>query len=253
MKLTLLEMVQDILNDLDYDFVNSLSDTPEALQVATIIRTTYFELLTLREWPHTQKIARLYASTDLEKPNYLKLADEIYSLDWVKYNKRTLQDSGDKYRDVHLISPAEFMDRVNRRDSSKDNVIKVKDFNDVTLLIVNDKAPEYVTTFDDEWLVFDSYDKSVDTTLQASKCQALIVEEPLFIIKDDFVPDMPSKAFPYLLAEAKSVCFNTLKQLPNQKEEQRSRRQRTRLAREKYRVGNYILNERPDWGRKHRR
>ena len=40
-KMTLLAMVQDILNDMDGDEVNSISDTVEAEQVAQIIKTTY--------------------------------------------------------------------------------------------------------------------------------------------------------------------------------------------------------------------
>jgi len=250
MKMTLLEIVQDIMNDLDFDYINSLNDTPDALQVATIVRTTYFELLTNRTWPHTGKLAQMQSSGDSNKPNYLRLPENVMSLQWIKYNKSTLGASRDRWDDVKLVDAQSFLDRVMRRNSSETNVTTITDFSDTPLLIINDKAPTWVTTFDDEWLVFDSWDNTVDTTLQENKCQAMVYEEPVFTITDTFIPDMPAKAFPYLLAEAKSVCFNTLKQLPNAKEEQRSRRQRIRLAREKYRVGNYLLDERPDWGRR---
>lgn len=250
MKLTLLEMVQDIMNDMDFDYVNSLSDTPEALQVATIIRTTYFELLTNRTWPHTKKLSKLQPSNDNSKPNYLRVPESLYELDWLKYNRKSANDTQDRWKDIELIDPREFVNRVMRRNTNDSHVEAVEDFGGTELYIINNKAPEYCTTFDDEWVVFDSYNSEVDTILQASKCQAMIVEEPEFVISDDFVPDMPAKAFPYLLAESKSVAFNALKQLANNKEEQRSRRQRTYLARGKYRIGNYLLNERPDFGRK---
>lgn len=250
MKLTLLEMVQDIMNDLDFDYVNGISDTPDALQVATIIRTTYFELLTSRTWPHTRKLATLQPSNDIDLPNYLRVPESLYELHWIKYNSKKEFEDRDRWRDINLVDPKEFLDRVMTRNHTDANVDVIADMGGTDLLIINNKAPDYVTTFDDEWLVFDSYDSAVDDTLQASKCQAMIVEEPVFTIADNFVPDMPAKAFPYLLAEAKSVCFATLKQLPNQKEEQRSRRQRTTLARGKYRIGNYVLNKPVDFGRR---
>jgi len=44
-KLTLLEMTQDIMSDMDSDDVNSINDSVEALQVAQIIKTTYYNII----------------------------------------------------------------------------------------------------------------------------------------------------------------------------------------------------------------
>lgn len=44
MRKTLLEMVQDILSEMDSDEVNSINDTVEAEQVATIIKNCYLAL-----------------------------------------------------------------------------------------------------------------------------------------------------------------------------------------------------------------
>jgi len=52
MKLTLLEIVQDIMNDMDGDEVNAISDTIESQQVAQIVKTTYLEMMANRNWPH---------------------------------------------------------------------------------------------------------------------------------------------------------------------------------------------------------
>jgi hypothetical protein len=248
MKMTLLEMTQDILSDMDSDFVNSITDTPDAMQVASVIRTTYYELFALRVWPHSGTLISLESSADSNKPNYLRLPDKVYNIEWIKYNRRGVDDAQDRFVDVKPISPKEFMDRVMARSTSDDKVTVVTDFSGVGLNILTNKAPEICTTFDDEWVVFDSYDSDVDAILQSSKSQGFVYLEPSFTLEDTFVPEMPAKAFPYLLSEAKSVCFNSLKQLPNAKEEQRSRRQRTWLASEKRRVGNYIV-DRPNWGR----
>ena len=44
-KLTVLEIVQNILSDLNSEEVNSISDTIEADQVAEIVKTTYLDLV----------------------------------------------------------------------------------------------------------------------------------------------------------------------------------------------------------------
>ena len=44
-KLTLLEMTQDIMSDMDSDEINSINDSVEALQVAQIIKTTYYNII----------------------------------------------------------------------------------------------------------------------------------------------------------------------------------------------------------------
>jgi len=56
------------------------------------------------------------------------------------------------------------------------------------------------------------------------------------------------KVFPYLVSEAKSTAFNSIKQAANNKEEQKSRRQRTHLSREKWRTNGGMRF--PDYGRK---
>lgn len=251
MKMTLLEMVQDIMNDLDFDYVNSISDVPDALQVATVIRTTYFELLTNRVWPHTRTLKQLWGAGP-DWPTYMQLPSRVYEIDWIKYNSRDSYQDKDRWRDIKLLDSKEFLDVIMSRNTDNDNITKIIDpsMDYIQLLIRNDRHPEYVTTFDDEWLIFDSYNSNAEGSLHSHNSQTMVVEEPIFVIDDSFVPDMPAKAFPYLLSEAKSVCFNTLKQLPNQKEEQRSRRQRTYLARGKHRVGNYLLDKPADFGRK---
>jgi hypothetical protein len=68
MKKTLLEMTQDILNDMDSDEVNSISDTVEAQQVANIIKTCYNEMISNRDWPHLRKLVQLDSLQTLRSP-----------------------------------------------------------------------------------------------------------------------------------------------------------------------------------------
>lgn len=55
-KMNLLELVQDILNDLNADNVNSIDDTIESQQVAQIVKSTYFALMHVRNWKGNQQL-----------------------------------------------------------------------------------------------------------------------------------------------------------------------------------------------------
>ena len=85
-QMTLLAVVQDILNDIDGDEVNSINDTIEAQQIAQVVKTTYFNIMENgRDWPHLEKMFQLEAGT-VAKPVYMKLPDDIQEVKWIKYN-----------------------------------------------------------------------------------------------------------------------------------------------------------------------
>ncbi len=81
-------MVQDILNDMDSDEVDSINDTVEAQQVAQIINTTYNEIIDGKEWPHLNTLVQLEASGTTTKPTHMRMPENLQSMRWVKYNKR---------------------------------------------------------------------------------------------------------------------------------------------------------------------
>ena len=247
-KLTVLDMVQDILSDLDSDEVNSINDTIEATQVAQIIKTTYFNIIDGKDWPFLFQFFQLDSSINPARPNYMKLPESVVNVETIKYNKRLITDTFDRYTDVTYKTPEEFLDIVNARHSDATNVLVVTDASLVKLNIFNDKAPSYFTSFDDEYLVFDSYDSDVDTILQTSKTQCHGKVRPTFSMTDIFVPDLPVQMFSYLLNEAKSTCFLILKQAPNQKAEQHSISQRRRMSQEAWRIKNGVTY--PNYGRK---
>lgn len=247
-KLTLLEMVQDILSEMKSDRVNSISDTEEAEIVAGVIRNTYFEMVNSRLWPTNGKLFRLTASTDPARPTHMRIEDPVSEVEWVKYDVR--EEAGDpiRYRDISYKTPSEFLEYVMARDASKANVLTVFDIHGAPLLVLTDAEPTHWTSFDDKWLVFDAYNSDVDSTLQASKTQVFGTTEPVFTLTDTFVPDLPAKAFPYLLAEAKSTCMLNIKEVFSQKTEQSAARQRAWLSRNKRRMNGGIKF--PDYGRK---
>lgn len=247
-KMTLLGIVQEILSDMTSDAVNSISDTFESQQVAKIVKRVYFNLFEERVWPHTGQLFKLTPSGDSSRPTHMKIEDAVSELLWVKYDCKEVGDADSNYLTIHYKSPEEFVEYVMQRDSSEADVLTVIDFRGAPLFIKTDEAPSCFTTFDDEWLIFDSYDSEVDSTLQSSKTQVFGYVEPTWEHTDSFIPHMPSKAFGLLIAEAKSQAFLKLKEVFSQKDEQAATRQRGWLSREKRRASEGPRY--PDYGRK---
>lgn len=237
-KMTLLEIVQDILNDMDSDEVNSIGDTVESSQVAQIVKTTYYELFGSRDLPEHQVLGRLDSLGDTDRPNYLKIPENVRSIKWIKYNGV----------DVQELDPEEYVDRVLRNEG-----VEVEDFNGVSLPCKTDGDPKYWTSFDDTHVIFDSFDLSAESTLQQSNNMFMGYKDPAWDISDDFVPEIDATLFPLLVAEAKDTCFMVLKQMANAKAGQQSRRQLLRTRNDRWRAGpNKETSRGPDYGRRRR-
>jgi hypothetical protein len=249
MKLTLLEMVQDILSDMDSDEVNSINDTVEALQVAQIVKTSYLEMVDNRNWAHQEELLQLESYNNNAYPNYLVVPSKVTELNWIRYNKRRTEDTKDKHERIIYKDPVAFMDTVNARDSSQSNIVVITDpYSNISLNIRNDMPPQYYTSFNDIDLVFDSWDSTLESTLQGSRTQAHASLDTQWTMEDAFIPDLPSNAFSALLHEAKSTAFITLKALANDKAEQKASRQHRWLSRNERLINGGVKY--PDYGRK---
>lgn len=247
MKMELLEIVQDIHNDLDLDEVNSIDDTVESMQVAQIVKTTYFAMMSNRNWPHLRQTISLTPSHDLARPTHMAVPDTIKELAFINYNCAKDGETRLRYKTIKWQEPDEFLRRQNTLNTDDDNTMVVTDYTGVQLQIKMNKAPEFFTSFDDNNLVFDSYDGEVDDTLQESKVQAMAYIMPSWSMTDTFVPDLPTEAFIALLEEAKSKSAYKLKQQADEKAEQESTRQQRWLSRKAWQVHGGI--EYPNYGR----
>jgi len=246
-KMTLLEMTQDILSDMDSDEINSINDSVESLQVAQIIKSTYYNIIDGRDYDFLYEFFQVDSNASSSTPTHMKLPETIIDLKWIKYNCKETVASKNKYLKIIYKTPEDFMEIIDKRDSTKSNVTVVTDATGITLNIINDKAPEYFTSFDDEYIVFDSYDSGIDTVLQKSKTQCHGKRSVTFTLSDTFTPDLPVQMFTYLLAEAKSVAFVTLKQMANAKVEQMSVSQKRRMSQDAWRIKKGIHY--PNYGR----
>ena len=240
-------MVQEILNDIDSDEVESIDDTVEAEQVVSILKSTYYAMMSNRDWPHLRRSIQVSGLGDTTKPTHMKLQDGIKELCFINYNKVKNGETRKRYEEIEYLQPDHFLHKTNQRNNDDSDTVAVTDTGGIEVLIKNDTPPTYYTSFDDEYLVFDSYDSAVDTTMQESKVQAMAYVMPEWNSSDTFIPDLPENAFTALVEEAKSRASFRLKQVADQKAEQEAGRQNRWLARKARRVAGGI--QYPDYGR----
>jgi len=243
MKRTLLQIVQNILSDMDSEDVNSISDSIEAEQIASVVRDVYYNMVSTRMIPEHQELIKLVSLSNSSRPTHFQVPDSVKRIDFIRYNVST--DSDIEFREIQYIEPLLFL--TLHQDGT--NVDTVYDVNGNTpLLIRNDQMPTYYTSFDDLHIVMDSYKSDTDQILAENKTQALGHKIPTFTISDNFTPDLDEVLFPYLIAESKSTCFSLFKSGVDQKIEQAARRQKSYMQSDMYRVKKE--NKRPYYGRR---
>lgn len=239
-KMTMLEITQDILSDMSGEEVNSISDTIEAEQVANIIKSTYDALINGKDWPHTRGLVQMVASGDAAKPTHMTFNEDFKRIIKINYNKIRVGETRLKFGLVKFMNADDFLKKLNSRDSTASNIDNIVDDSGITLLIRNDVPPSYYTSFDDETVIFDSYDSVLDSTLQASKTQCMAYRLPSLTIADDTIPDLPAEAFSLLLEESKSRATLKLNQVQDIKAEQESRKQGRWLSKQGWIVNGGI-------------
>lgn len=236
MKRTLLEMVQSILSDMNSENVNSISDSDEAQQIASVIRDVFYNITSARKVPEHDRLFFLTSLSDSNKPTHYKYPDQVKELRLFEYNGREVQ-----WKD-----PVDFLNSMP--EFGQEGAVAVLDpISGTTLYIKDDRDPSFYTTFDDEYIICDSYNANVDTTLQNSKSRCWGTMHPQFVLTDDFMPDLDDVLFPYLLAEAKSTCFSIFKSGSDPKIEQAARRLKAYVQNDLHRTK--LQPQRPYYGR----
>lgn len=231
-KMTLLEIVQNILSAMDSDEVNSITDTVESLQVAMVVKETYEEQFNNINKPEFKGLILLDGISDVTKPNYLKVPTTVRNFDWIRY-KDTRHKS--IFAEVLFMPPEDFLKlQFNYTSTGKSLFLTTDPISGVQYYVKNNRVPMYYTSFDNSYLAFDSFDATYESTLHASNTAAFGTKFQQFVIDDAFIPFLDENLFPLLLAESKSVAFVNFKQVSSQKEEQRAHRQRIRMQNDQF-------------------
>jgi len=255
MKLTNLQMTQSILSSLGADEVNSVSDSPESLQVLEIIRQSYFNIIDKLDLPETWQLVQLQPSLDIDAPVLMYVPSGVAKIDWIKYfNTNVFSDSTGGGHDINvdiisdpdvgtmttpgyeyvtILPIRQFIDMTNGFNPSETDVFSFTLNNKYTFYYKSGKQPQYCTILSNNYVIFDSFDSSQDSTLQASKSMAFGQIKPTWSNTDEFIPDLNDEQFPLLLNEAKSLAFFELKQTPHPLAEREIKRGRSAVQRDK--------------------
>ena len=230
MKQTLLELTQDILNAIDGEDVNSISDSVESLQVANDVKVVYYDLIGRKDWQFLRKLKTLQSISDFSRPTHLKIPENASKMEFLLYNKKKDGDARNYFKEVYFKYPDEFILYVNQRDNTKDNYNLVTDFDSAIFTIRTDSQPTYFTSFDDKYIVMDSYDSDIENTLQGPNTQISLFMTPDWTVDDNFISDLPSEMFLLLLAEASTYTQARKDSVLMRKTEQTATRHQRHLS-----------------------
>lgn len=272
-------MTQNILSRMSSDEVNSIGDTSEALQVANIIKNKYFDILSRVPLAEQEMLMQLDSSIDLNTPVLMYVPDGVARIKWIKYFDSNVLDgtslgsfqhdlntdiastSGGSnpvppgYLDVIILPNIDFVNLVSKFNPNETGVASFE-FTDqspgknFTFYYKNDRQPQYCTIIKNYYVVFDAYDNTQDSTLQASKTMFFGQMNPTFAMEDDFIPQLADEQFQLLINEATALAFFELKQQPHQLALQETKRGWSTIQKDKA-ISNSpgYFQELPNFGR----
>jgi len=239
MQLTLLQVVQQYLDATSGFYVDSIFDNDESQQVANIAERVYYEMI--QEFPNllfVQKDLTLDALSDVSRPNFLLIPDNIQNIKESKvyYN---ISETGDlDYKLLTYLTPLAFLNLTANSKSKLEDIDVINGFDNQKIPVINDKWPTYFTSFDGKHLVTDSYYKQYDTTLQSSKTRVVATIMPVFLQEDIFVIPVPQHLSMTYLSMVLDECFNLVYQQPNGKISQKARKLRIKLQQTSQNIGS---------------
>lgn len=253
MKMTLLEMTQDILSSMDSDEVNSIFDTVEATQVATVLKQAYRTVVSRLDAPEHYELFEL-TPTGSSTPVVMTVADNVDSMEWLKYNMIRSGDTDPTWDYVRFQPLNDFIDTsLSLRPSETyiDSLTLTLSGMTRDFYFHNDRPPTYYTTWDDNTIVFDSYDSAVEAFLQQDKTLAYGRISPAFTLSDSFIVDLDDTNFDLFFNEAKALAFAEKKQTIHATAERNAKRGWTQSQKNKQRVKGVPYRQTlPNYGRK---
>lgn len=204
--LSLLQAVQTCLQYSGSFEINSIFDTDEAERTAVLAREVYERIVDkTKDSQFDSYVGTLDGIADTDAPNYLRIPDGVRSIQNSKIRYNVGEITEKDYRDVQYVDNQAFLDIVSTNDTSKDNTVIVVDpVTGATYAVLNNKRPEYCTSFDGEYLAFDSWDSEADTTLHENKTLIVGNKRKEFLLHDDFFIPLPD----HLLSGYQDVLLN---------------------------------------------
>ena len=250
-KTTMLEIVQKILSDADGDEVNNVSDTIESTQCAQIVKDEFDIIADEFDLKMGVTLDKLEATTS-STPVVMTRPEGFHSIERIWYDNAASGGDPD-YELLTFMEPERFLTKSMALNVSDTNVSSLTLGNSGhTLNFRNDQGPTYWTIlegYDD--IVFDAYDSTLETNLQASKSLARGTQRPTLTIANTSVADLPENLMVLLKNRARSMYFDLYKDGATPAVARRERYSEVRAQRKKY-ITKKLQQERtgPNYGRK---
>jgi hypothetical protein len=254
MRYTLLEATQLILSSMGSDEVDSISDTIESADIALLLKSVFYDCATELGLPQQETLVELNASGSSTRPVLMTVPTNVQKIMWLKYDKKSATDTRADFQQVNFL---EFDDFLRLTSTNIDDTVDAAEMtftaNGESHQIVyrTDNHPTWFTAVEDNTLLFDSIDLTVDTTLQKSKTMCWARTYPAWTHSDNFYPPLEPAQFSYFINKAKVRAFNEKKQTPNQEAAIEARRQKIVLQKKKTTVDTLpAICSAPRYGRK---
>lgn len=247
MQRTLLQVVQEYLDATSGFYVDSIFDTDESQQVAKIAERIYYKMV--NAYPNllfTMKEMTLDPLSDATRPNYMIIPKGVQKIQESKVYYNVSKDGGLQYKLIQYLPPLEFIETTS--NVSSNNSIIVEGFDGNKMSVKTNQFPTYYTSFDNKYLVFDSYNSDIDTTLQSSKTKVVASGEEVFLQEDDFVIPVPSHLSEHYLDMFLNEALTLVYQQPVGMIANRARASRIKLQQDNRTVGQSRGSKR--YGRK---
>lgn len=177
---------------------------------------------------------------------------------WILEALSSNNESVPGYQHVPIIPIDAFIDRINTFNPTDTTTGTFQFSNNIngfpgtyTFYYKNNKQPSYCTILNNYNVIFDSFDSTQDSTLQASKTMCWGKVVPNWQMVDTFIPNLDDEQFTLLLNEAKALAYFELKQSAHPKAEQEIKRGWTTVQKNKSVINRpTYFDALPDFGRR---
>lgn len=229
-KRTILQLVAQLGEGIDADEIESLNETIEASDIASILEQTYKEILNRKTWEFMkgkvrQLDNRLPASTEL---NTLLIPTDVKKITCLRYKDAVTA----KFGDLLYLTACDFVEMVQSRTVTDAAITAILNEDGVELLTFTDRKPEHWTSFDEATITFDAYDVTagtgnigVDSVIIADVMPETDFTDPLAVL------NIPERMETLVFNEALSTCNYRLRQTADPRTDRIARRQNISLRR----------------------
>ncbi len=221
-KRTILQLVQDLGAGINSDEIDSLDETIEATDIATILKQTLKEVLDRKTWEFMkdkvrQLDVRADGSTEL---NTLLIPDDVTLIKCLRY-----KDDNGKFYEVQYVQACDFIAKVQSRTVG-DDVLAIVNSDGVELNTLTNIVPQYWTSFDEVSITFDAYNANTGTGNLIEDSVIIADVMPVTDFTDpEAVLNIPERMETLVFNEALVTCNYRIRQIRDPRADRIARRQ----------------------------